>query len=704
MPINIISNRIKIKNEDGEYIGIDAMTDATTEDRIAAVNAAGTQNINSLNARGTELKNVIISPTRITNDSGLGIIVENGAATASSVQMEEVKTAAKAEAADWLTEHISSGYAVDNTLSISGAAADAKVTGDELTDLKSAFCNNVVRIEDTNFTTNISGIESVCSLTDIDSNYITYPLLSIANDKFATSSTYNSYLFKVPFYGFKMTAFVARCYVLNSKPTGTNGEALSITEKLKDDSGSSLGTLTINYPKGTYVVFNTTASIASANLSAIQSNLNVPYKSARLELDGIQDSFARYSVRSNDVSTYGNIKLNITKEESKKIVDTTGALTDDNTIDTYIFQVPVSQISITCTNGIKAARTWIDPHNCNTVRDLKQSVYTSGDARVDTFTATYGDYVEISIEKTNTLDLRTDYIKEFTLPSLRLDYMQQNSFYKYFTSGGAKYLYIYYKSGNKFVRWELHNTPVIASNSNTWQIGRVCGLNAKLENLVELVTGGEFELAFKEYGANDYCGGANHGDENTVDFTLFIDGKQITLAELDGEYHAFNRIDAIEHALINRCDTPAENILKHQKVWTFENGTVKVRQTLEFLETLQCDFLCCMLTALRAVFPYGVRQGRVGIENMTSSGFERVNTTGNEMMYLMYGPDVTAKVTAQTCDHTPDAKLWINDVTNDERQIYQNKLYYNFYGGIPNTSVAANTVLYWEQEYDIAYA
>ncbi len=36
----------------------------------------------------------------------------------------------------WLAAHVSQGYAVDNTLTISGAAADAKVTGDRITQLK----------------------------------------------------------------------------------------------------------------------------------------------------------------------------------------------------------------------------------------------------------------------------------------------------------------------------------------------------------------------------------------------------------------------------------------------------------------------------------------------------------------------------------------------------------------------------------------
>lgn len=37
---------------------------------------------------------------------------------------------------DWMDNHISQGYVVDDTLSVSGAAADAKVTGDEFSNIK----------------------------------------------------------------------------------------------------------------------------------------------------------------------------------------------------------------------------------------------------------------------------------------------------------------------------------------------------------------------------------------------------------------------------------------------------------------------------------------------------------------------------------------------------------------------------------------
>lgn len=150
MPITLRTDILKYKNPNtGLYESVDAITDASTADRVAeiasagtaqvsAVNNAGTNQINSLNARGNELKNIIIAPTRVADDDGLGIIVEAGTTAATEQRMQEV---AASETAAWLDEHIdtTTGYVVDDTLSISGAAADAKKTGDELTQLKSAL-------------------------------------------------------------------------------------------------------------------------------------------------------------------------------------------------------------------------------------------------------------------------------------------------------------------------------------------------------------------------------------------------------------------------------------------------------------------------------------------------------------------------------------------------------------------------------------
>ena len=285
------------------------------------------------------------------------------------------------------------------------------------------------------------------------------------------------------------------------------------------------------------------------------------------------------------------------------------------------------------------------------------------------------------------------------------------SFYKYvqrtYSSGTQKYLYVYNKSGNKVVRWTLMNTPSSNSNSDTWQIGGVKGYDFDgndVSNEVELAMNGEFELAIKEHGAADYCGGINHGDEKTDVFKLFIDGKQISdLTTLDENYHAFERIDAFEIATINRCNTPSEDIITHQKIWTFENGKVHVHQTCKFLEQIQVDvMMVCMFKAVRSVYPYGIRQGGVGIETMTNATFTKKYTTGNDAYYLYYGNNATTKIHATTDNDgsVRQSMLWIDNGSSF------NKLYFGYWGyndSVNPVTVPANTIVTEETEYDVAY-
>ena len=61
-------------------------------------------------------------------------IAENGGGSVDPEEIAEIVT-------DWLDDHVDpeTGYVIDDTLLVEGAAADAKKVGDELTDVKSAF-------------------------------------------------------------------------------------------------------------------------------------------------------------------------------------------------------------------------------------------------------------------------------------------------------------------------------------------------------------------------------------------------------------------------------------------------------------------------------------------------------------------------------------------------------------------------------------
>ena len=165
--------------------------------------------------------------------------------------------------------------------------------------------------------------------------------------------------------------------------------------------------------------------------------------------------------------------------------------------------------------------------------------------------------------------------------------------------------------------------------------------------------------------------------------------------------HPFDRIDAFELANINRCNTPSEYILKHQKVWSFRDGKVEVRQTIKFLEELVVDTaLVCMFAALRSAFPYGIRKGGVNIEDMSTSDYTKTYTMSDDMFYEYYGDFATAKIHASTDNPENKSVMWINNT------IDLNKLYYGYYGITDSshpTTVPINTIITSMSEYDVAY-
>lgn len=594
----------------------------------------------------------------------------------------------------------STAFETDKTLSIENMAADAKKTGNEITNLREDFNQEVVVVENTNFANRIAVDYSVVPVSDIP-NLVTYSNKGIASNKIVATNNYNCYAFMIPYEDFSFDVnSTTPVYLINSLPSGTSGEVIDGSALTWASTDSTYKRYTVNAPKGTYVLFELVKSYGQE----IKTTWSNPFTMSGLELNSYQDWFARYSERGESSAF---IPVAVTKVTGKLVNTTTGGLSSNASYDTYYFQCPASAVSVTCTNGFRAVITSKDPTEINSNGYFIRTVYEYESERVNTFTVNIGQFVVISINVNDypSINLATDMVKHFMLPTLRLSYGQKNSFYRFGKSGSATYLYIYYVSGNKIVQWQLHNVPAEASNSNTWQIGHVMGYDfngLNISNGVELVGGGEFELAFKEHGATDFCGGNNHGDENTDFFTLHIDGKAIDLANVDNDFHIFDRIDAIEEATVNRCNAPDEDILSHQKIWTFTNGKVIVRQTIKYLESLQVDgALVCMFAANRSSFPYGVRQGGVDIEDMSEQGYTHILTKENSVFYEMYGNNATAKVSSSISNGNIASGLWINDTAD------LNKLYYEAYAdatSVNPVSVPSGTVLTVNTEYEVAYS
>ena len=68
MSVTIINNKLKVKDENGNYIGINAISDAATQEKIAAINAAGTTQINAITTQGETTRATIPSDYTVLSD------------------------------------------------------------------------------------------------------------------------------------------------------------------------------------------------------------------------------------------------------------------------------------------------------------------------------------------------------------------------------------------------------------------------------------------------------------------------------------------------------------------------------------------------------------------------------------------------------------------------------------------------------------
>lgn len=105
-----------------------------------------------------------------------------------------------------------------------------------------------------------------------------------------------------------------------------------------------------------------------------------------------------------------------------------------------------------------------------------------------------------------------------------------------------------------------------------------------------VVKSGEWELAIKEQGANDFTGGAIHGDEITTQVSLSVDGTVVELNKV-------TRKEAKEVKFTTKTDlfrdntitTGLQKIAKHSKTYTFDKTGLKLEQEVEFSEPLVLD-------------------------------------------------------------------------------------------------------------------
>lgn len=163
---------------------------------------------------------------------------------------------------------------------------------------------------------------------------------------------------------------------------------------------------------------------------------------------------------------------------------------------------------------------------------------------------------------------------------------------------------IYVKNGNevgdKYIEYQiLHlkkalDRNVTSSNYDVWQLSRANEVERDrfdhFTHLNSIVTNGEWEMALKEKGANDFIGGSIHGDEVTTSASIAIDGTDYELGKYaEGEASEVKITTVSSLYRDNTLTKDIEPIGVHSKTYIFKKDGLTLSQQVEFKKNMVLD-------------------------------------------------------------------------------------------------------------------
>ena len=141
--------------------------------------------------------------------------------------------------------------------------------------------------------------------------------------------------------------------------------------------------------------------------------------------------------------------------------------------------------------------------------------------------------------------------------------------------------YVFYKNGSGFIRYSFVHNISIEKNSNIWRMDKVFLVDSLLNEVLEIVTDGEWEFAVKIKERPDFSGGIAHGNElyNYVNF--FIDGKNNDSFKKDSIYE-FEEFRVVQISTMYDPNYEDIVIAKRECEHIFHDKSLKIRQTIKW--------------------------------------------------------------------------------------------------------------------------
>lgn len=142
------------------------------------------------------------------------------------------------------------------------------------------------------------------------------------------------------------------------------------------------------------------------------------------------------------------------------------------------------------------------------------------------------------------------------------------------------------KFTENYVRYEYFYIDTKSDNMHQWRVMGIAIANPDFTDKFLINPSNEWEGAIKEIGATDFIGGY-HGDETNTAISFMADNFMLDV-ESDFEIEC-DYFKATAESLLNRCDTPDDNVFKRLKVSEWGKHGYSVTNHFELLQDFEIE-------------------------------------------------------------------------------------------------------------------
>lgn len=514
---------------------------------------------------------------------------------------------------DWLDENVDpvgSAVIVDKTLTIDGAAADAKIVGNELEYLNKSV--NIVRASGWSVFTEKQVVVTPTNLNSVtlDENNRVVPTTASSNGRYVQIDATAGDKFTIKS---SATGSSIRCYAFIK----SNGDIIS-----RAPANTTLDYEVITAPANTaYLIVN---DMTGNGVVIIGEFLET--RVSRLEdevgvLTGNSETTTNKLTNLNTIfeKTTGNVEIsgwsNFTDKQGVNLASSTVTITDGHVV-AGTASVNVRYVEVSAKEGDQFI------------------VYTKGSGSLRTygFISSTGTVLEVAASRATTLDYDVITAPSSTaflvLNDVRGDGIAYygklvNVEYKSICNKSENLVNIYVPTSNKkfYIHYKLvkvnnpdYSIDRVANYAVGWRLMGIelCNL-AKVRVSASTIMGtGEWETAIgiSNNGSTIFAGLGDHGYEMQVDngFTLYIDGKEID------EDDVFNDIEFNEIQLINklrvldpRMTESPDTIAYHTRIDSIEGSkrTITISNKVEFVNetSIPINHAYLFMSSLQRKYP-----------------------------------------------------------------------------------------------------